>query len=174
MKITFLYMDIFAYSDNCELTLIYTWGSVTSREFVELDGLTRHCGSISKPWSIVSNSNIMNVRFISRTTAGRAGFLAIWTATNEPPTYPPSASTGCSSCSFPFTYADTLFDTCTSINGDQPSCFPGPPVDEGLHDIPTFYYCSDSDSTCPSSSPLTLITSPDYPASYPINAEQVK
>ena len=157
-------MDIFAYSDNCELTLIYTWGSVTSREFVELDGLTRHCGSIFKPWSIVSNSNVMNVRFVSYQNRFLTGFLAIWTATNEPPTYPPSGSTGCSGCVFPFTYANRLFDTCTSIDGDQPWCYAGPPVDEGVHVIPTwYYYCSDSDLTCPSDLPQ-MTTHPDNEA----------
>ena len=156
-------MDIYAYPNNCEYA--DSFGD-TYREFVELDGLTKHCGSIFKPWSIVSTSNIMNVRFMSNTTAGLTGFVATWTATNEPPTYPPAGSTGCSGCSFPFTYGNRLFDTCTTIDGDpRPWCFAGPPVDEGVHVIPTsyYYYCSDSDSTCPSDLPQ-MTTHPDNEA----------
>lgn len=62
---------------------------------------------------------------------------------------------------------------------DEPWCTSDeglpPPVDEGSHIIPKVKItCSDSDSSCPSSPPQTLITSPDYPQYYPNDADEVK
>ena len=133
---------------------------------MELDNFSKHCGYISQPWSIISNSNTLNVTLVSSDRYSRShgiGFIAIWSATSEPPTYPPEYSTGCSGCRFPFTYNNFVFDTCTSIYGTQPLCLAGPPVNEGFHVIePRWYYCSDSDSTCPSTP--QMISHPDNEA----------
>ena len=45
---------------------------------------------------------------------GLPGFLAVWTATTEPPTYS-TTPTGCDSCTFPFVFGETTFDTCISV-----------------------------------------------------------
>ena len=144
---------------------------------MELDNSSKHCGSISQPWSIISNTNTLNLTFKSNSGGTRAGFLAAWTATGELPTYP--MLTGCDSCIFPFTWGDGTFDSCISVQDvdTQPWCSPGPlspPTEEGTHILPyPKISCSDNDSSCPSSPPQMLITSPDYPQSYPDNANQV-
>ena len=110
----------------------------------------------------MSNSNIMNVTFRTDGVDGsETGFLAVWTATTEPETYP--TFDGCGSCSFPFSFNGRLFDTCTSIDGDQPWCsldvpppIDLPPVDEGNHIITIKSYCSDSDSTCPQTPQMSV------------------
>ena len=43
----------------------------------------------------------------------RTGFLAVWSTTSEPPTYP--TPTGCESCTFPFTFGVGSFDTCIIV-----------------------------------------------------------
>ena len=97
-----------------------------------------------------------------------SGFVAIWTATSEPPTYP--LPNGCDSCNFPFTFADTTFDTCISVQDvdTQPWCPYDytPPANEGSHPPPKIT-CFESDSSCPSIPPLMVITS------YPENSNQV-
>ena len=147
---------------------------------MEMDNFSKHCGSISQPWSIISNTNTLTVRFRSDGSGRRTGFVAVWTESSEPPTYP--TPTGCDNCDFPFVFGDVTFDTCISVldvdtqswclNSDPPSYTP--PTDEGTHIFPPKISCSDSDSSCPSSPPQTIITSPGYPASYPDNADQVK
>ena len=111
---------------------------------------SRHCGPISKPWSIVTETNFITIRFSSDNFGQFTGFLAIWSATTAPPTYPPS--TGCGDCIFPSVSFGRIFDTCTSIDGDQPWCQANAPapVDEGAHLINVKSYCSDTDSSCPS------------------------
>ena len=148
---------------------------------MELDNFSKHCGTISQPWSIISNTNTLTVRFRSNGSGRRTGFVAVWTASSEPPTYPPPL-TGCDNCDFPFPYLGATFDTCTSVQDvdTQPWCLNSdppnytPPADEGTHIFPPKITCSGSDSSCPSSPSQTVITSPDYPASYPNNAYQVK
>ena len=78
-------------------------------------------------------------------------------------------------------FGDVTFDTCISVLDvdTQPWCsYPtnyAPPTDEGTHIFPPVKIsCSDSDSSCPSSPPQTVISSPDYPLNYPNNADQVK
>ena len=145
--------------------------------------ISRHCGRVDQPWSIISTTNIINMRFRSDYSVRLAGFLAVWSATNEPPTY--STPSGCDNCVFPFNYGNTTFDTCISVEDvdDQPWCSPSesynnaPPVNEGTHLVPSIsskVFCLNSDSSCPSSPAKELITSPEYPQSYPNNDDQVK
>merc|ERR1719282_2319217 len=86
---------------------------------------SRHCGQTTKPWSIITNSNFITIRFSSSYRNPYTGFLAIWSPTTAPPTYP--SSIGCEDCTFPFVSNDRVFDTCTSIDGDQPWCQVNPP-----------------------------------------------
>ena len=111
------------------------------------------------------------------------GFLAIWTATTEPATYPSVMSTGCGDCSMPFVFGEISFDTCISIEDvvdNQPWCqsaiAPVPPANEGTHVLPPppKIFCSDSDSSCPSSPYKKLVASPNFPFNYPNDAEEVK
>ena len=144
---------------------------------MELDNFSKHCGTISQPWSIISNTNTLTVRFRSNGSGRQTGFLAVWTPSTEPPTYPPTP-TGCYSCTFPFVFLDKSFDTCISIQDEdtQPWCsfsLLSPPANEGTHILPYKIPCSDSDSSCPSTPPQILITSPNYPQFYPNNADQV-
>ena len=169
IRLTFLHFDI---EDHSEC----------SSDWLEIDSggrISKHCGRIRKPWIFISNSNIMVIRLISDNIVRRSGFLAIWTTTSEPPTYPTSPK--CDSCVFPFHYGDETFDTCISILGvdDQPWCTSDsglpPPVDEGTHIFPTLRItCSDDDSSCPSTPPQFLLISPEYPQYYPNNADMVR
>ena len=130
----------------------------------------KYCGEIPTPFTIITNTNNVNLRFTSDGSVTPTGFLAVWTASTEPPPTP----TGCDSCIFPFVFGETTFDTCISVQDvdTQPWCSYDiiPPV----INTPSKITCSDSDSSCPSSPPQTVITSPNYPESYPTNADQVK
>ena len=162
INITFLHFDL-EEEANC------------GYDFVELDNFSKHCGSISQPWSIISNTNTLTVTFRSNGVGRQTGFVAVWTASSEPPTYPPTP-TGCDSCTFPFVFGSGSFDTCISVLDEdtQPWCSTFLST-EGTHiPPPPKISCSDSDSSCPSSPSKTVITSPDYPASYPNNADEVK
>ena len=114
--------------------------------------ISRHCGQTSQPWTIITNSNTLTVKFRSDDWILDSGFVAVWTRTSEPPTF--SKLTGCDSCTFPFVFNDRIFDTCTSIDGAQPWCLlpdqPPAPTDQGTHLITLKSYCSDTDSSCPS------------------------
>ena len=88
------------------------WENMDCRwDYVEI-GNSRHCGKITKPWSIITNTTIINLRFRSAfahyftTFESYNGFVAIWTATTEPATFQASGN-----CEFPFTYLDQTFDT---------------------------------------------------------------
>ena len=140
---------------------------------------SRHCGQTTKPWSIIIDTNFITIRFFSNNVYTFPGFLATWSATTASPTYPPF--NGCDSCTFPFVFGETTYDTCISEQDldTQPWCSSGPlspPTNLGTHILPppSKISCSDSDSSCPSSPPQTVITSPDYPLNYPNNADQVK
>ena len=113
-------------------------------------------------------------------TGTSTGFLAIWTATSEPPTYP--TPIGCDSCTFPFKFGDTAFDTCISVDDVdiQPWCssleLPNytPPSSDGTHTFSSpKISCFDSDSSCPSTPTQILITSPNYPQQYPLYFDKV-
>ena len=128
--------------------------SSCSRDWLELNEdnfISRHCGQTSQPWTIISNTNTLNVTFVSDYVGTRTGFLAVWSATTEPPTYP--TPTGCEDCTFPFVVNGRIFATCTSIDGDQPWCpladSPAAPINQGTHLITVKSYCSDTDSSCP-------------------------
>ena len=137
---------------------------------------SRHCGQTTKPWNIITNTNSITLRFLSDKGFVRTGFLAVWSPATATPSF-----TGCDSCKFPFVFGDGTFDTCISVQDVdiQPWCSSGPllpPTDEGTHlftPMITKISCSDSDSSCPSSPPQMLITSPDYPLIYPDNADKV-
>ena len=121
---------------------------------------SKHCGRTDQPWTIISNSNTLDIRFRAYYNYGYPGFLAFWSATSEPPTYPTTMTNGCQSCSFPFVLDGRLFDTCTSIDGDQPWCpsvsdQPAAPTYEGTHVIIIKSYCSGSDSSCPLIPPMS-------------------
>ena len=133
----------------------------------------KFCGEILTPFTIITNSNTVNVMFKTDSSETFGGFLAVWTPTNEvattteaPVTNPPL--TGCNICSFPFTFGVTIFDTCISVQDVdvQPWCSNSV---NNASKIP----CSDSDSSCPSTPPQMLFTSPNYPENYPNNADQV-
>ena len=110
---------------------------------------SRHCGETTKPWSIIIESHQITIKFSSNNVRLRpyTGFLAIWSPTTAPPMYP--SSTGCGQCNFPFLLNDRIFDTCTSIDGDQPWCRANVPahVDQGTHIVK--HFCPDTDSLCP-------------------------
>ena len=138
---------------------------------------SRHCGETTEPWSIITESHLITVIFSSNYAKPFPGFLAIWSATTAPPTYP--TSTGCESCTFPFVFGDGTFDTCINVENvdTQPWCLDNrpPPTDEGIHIIYSpKIFCFDSDSSCPSTPPQAVITSPEYPLNYPNNVDQVK
>ena len=133
----------------------------------------KYCGEIgtsseiSTPFSIITNTNNVNLRFYSIGGVTRTGFLAIWS-----PYDLDEIPTGCNNCDFPFTFGDATFDTCISVLGvdTQSWCSLTPPV---IND-PLKISCSDSDSSCPSSPPQTVITSPNYPLNYPNSFDQVE
>ena len=138
---------------------------------MEIEG-EKYCGEkgtsseIPTPFSIITNTNDVNLRFHSDGSETRTGFLAIWSQYDIP--------TGCNNCDFPFTFGDTTFDTCISVLDEdtQPWCqmsLPGPSIVNTVK-----ISCSDSDSSCPSTPSQTVITTPNYPAPYPNNADQVK
>ena len=164
IKITFLHFNV----EEC---------SSCSCDWVELKSdiyISKHCGQTSKPWTIITNINTITVTFISDGQYTQTGFALVWTATIEPPTYP---STGCDSCTFPFVLAGVTFDTCVSVQDvdTQPWCSYNISIpEEGTHIFPYKITCSDSDSSCPSSPPQTVISSPRYPLDYPANVDQVK
>ena len=139
INITFLYFDI----EDEELCQ-WDWVELISDKYN-----FRHCGQTTKPWSIIIDTNSVTLRFSSDFIYVHTGFLAIWSPTTAPPMYP--SSTGCGQCNFPFVLNDRIFDTCTSIDGDQPWCQASIPahVDQGNHLINVKSYCPDTDSTCP-------------------------
>ena len=160
INITFLHFDI-EHDGTC------------SKDWVEIEG-EKYCGEkgtsseIQTPFSIITNTNSVNLRFISSSYDTLTGFLAIWSQYETP--------TGCNNCDFPFMFGEATFDTCISEKenlDDQPWCSYNiiPPV---INIPPPKISCSDSDSSCPSTPPQTLITSPNYPLSYPNNADEVK
>ena len=113
-------------------------------DFLMIDSSSAHCGKTTKMWSMISSSNMMTVRFQSNEILTKKGFLAVWKTLEEPPVI------DCGNCVFPFVFRFRLFDTCTSIDGDQPWCLPGPPVDEGTHMFSedSKIYCSINDPLC--------------------------
>ena len=159
MNITFLHFDV-----ECEY----------ESDWLYIDNFSKHCGKISKPWSFISNNHTINLTFMANSYGESIGFLAVWSPTTEPPTYP---SIGCDNCDFPFKFGDSTFNTCISVLDvdTQPWCSYDliPPSSEGIHKFSLKITCSDSDSSCPNSAPQMLITSPDYLDSYPNNADQV-
>ena len=140
INITFLYFELHEVSISCRAD----WVELSSDNYK-----SRHCGQTTKPWSIITETNSITIRFSSNDKEQYTGFLAIWSPTTAPPTYP--SSTGCESCTFPFVFNDRIFDTCTSIEGDQPWCQANAPapVDQGNHLIDLKSYCSGADSSCP-------------------------
>ena len=68
---------------------------------------TRYSGEISTPFTIITNTNDVNMRFRSDGSETRTGFLAIWSATTEPPTTRtrfvncwPHSAIDCSQCPY--------------------------------------------------------------------------
>ena len=124
------------------------------KDYVEVDYSTVHCGHIKQHWSIISRSNIMNVRFSSDGEDNYPGFLAFWSPTTEPPSFKFTFGFGCENCIFPFIYEGRRYHSCTNIDGYKKHwCVNGiiPPTEEGLHvslAAPTKVPCSDTDSSC--------------------------
>ena len=144
------------------------------------DGIysSKHCGHIDQPWNYISNSNNLIVRFKSNDNGKYGGFIAIWSTTTDPPTYPSPTSAGCGNCNFPFVFGDAMFDTCISIADvdNQPWCgyFVPPILNEGTHIIlSSKVSCTESDLNCPSTPPKMLVTSPNYPLDYPNDVDKV-
>ena len=164
INITFLHFDI--EYDVC------------SKDWLEIEG-KKYCGEkgtsseIQTPFSIITNTNSVNLRFISSshdthsTDKTRTGFLAIWSE------YDLDTPTGCNNCDFPFMFGNTTFDTCISVQSvdDQPWCSVTPPI---INIDGNKISCSDSDSSCPNTPSQTVIISPNYPLNYPLDADQVK
>ena len=160
INITFLLFDI----DK-------SFSTGTCNDWLQIED-EKYCGEkgtsteISTPFTIITNSNSVDVTFRSNDYDGsEAGFLAIWSQYNIP--------TGCNNCDFPFTFGDTTFETCISVQDvdTQPWCSYN--ITTPVINTPPKISCSDSDSSCPSSPPQTLITSPNYPLSYPNYVDQV-
>ena len=155
-------------ADSCRWDLV---------ELISDNYKSRHCGEITKPLNIITESHLITIRFSSNGAGSLNGFLAIWSPTTAPPTYP--QSTGCESCTFPFVFGGGTFDTCISVEDvdTQPWCSYNitPPTNEGIHFI-SFpkISCFDTDSSCPSTPPQMLVSSPNYPLPYPNNADEVK
>ena len=136
---------------------------------IENERLKTYSGYQNTPFTIITNTNNVDVTFSSDNKYALTGFLAIWSQYN--------ISTECNNCDFPFTFGDTTFKTCVSVQNvdTQPWC----PYNIGAISPPIINYpvkipCFVSDSSCPSSPTQMLITSPDYPLNYPNNADQVK
>ena len=140
---------------------------------MEIEGV-KYCGEIgtlwekSTPFSVITSTNEVDLILRTNTIYTRTGFLAIWSP------YEIDIPTGCNNCDFPFTFGAATFDTCISVLGvdTQPWCQYNniPPEVPPLVKIS----CSGSDSSCPSSPPQTVITSPNFPIYYPHNADEVK
>ena len=172
IKITFLPFEIYTfYQEFCQ----YDW--------VELDNFSKHCGNfgIYDHLSIISNTNILTVGF-RRVFSDYGAFTAVWEATTEPPTYP--VPTGCNNCVFPFQFGSTTFDTCIRVEGtdEQPWCalhnppYFAPPTSYSTHEFnnEVRVSCSESDSSCPSLTSQNLISSPNYPQTYPTSYDKVR
>ena len=154
IKITFLHFDIEDF---------YQCGW----DYVEIDN-KKYCGRRPYPWSIISNSSTVNITFQADWfDALNTGFLAVWTP------YDVSTDYGCSRCTFPFVFGNATFDTCISVHDvdTQPWCLYSD--FSTIVDDSTKVPCSDSDSSCPSTPPQMIITSPNYPLQYPNNVDQV-
>ena len=173
IRITFLNFDIHTFDFECDFCdCDFDWLEI---ENVKYCGEMGTSSEIPTPFTIITNSNSVNVRFRSDNfDNGLPGFLAIWSSSQY------NIPTGCNNCDFPFKFGDTTFDTCIIVQDVDtlPWCSPGvlsPPINEGIHILPLIKVtCSDSDSSCPSSPSQTVISSPDYPLNYPNNADQVK
>ena len=159
MNITFLHFNI-EYESTCDF------------DWIEIEG-EKYCGEIgtsteiSTPFTIITDSYSVDITFSSDGRGTHTGFLAIWSQYNIP--------IGCNNCDFPFTFGDTVFETCISVQDvdTQPWCsynITTPIITDYPYPKIT---CTESDSSCPSSPSQTVITSPDYPALYPNNADEV-
>ena len=158
MNITFLHFNI-EYESTCDF------------DWIEIEG-EKYCGEIgtsteiSTPFTIITDSYSVDITFSSDGRGTHTGFLAIWSQYNIP--------IGCYNCDFPFTFGDITFETCITVMDvdTQPWCSYDikPPV----INTPVKINCSDSDSSCPSTPPQTVITSPDYPLNYPNFVDKVK
>ena len=98
--------------------------------------------------------------------SNKPGFLAVWS--------PFDVSNGCNSCDFPFKFGDFTFNSCVIVEGvdSQPWCSyetTATVIDDSLNKV----ICSDNDSSCPSTPPQMLITSPEYPKNYPETEDRV-
>ena len=146
INITFLYFEMAAVSCRAD------WVELISDNYK-----SRHCGETTEPWSIITESHLI-IRFSSNEVASLTGFLALWSPTTAPPTY--QATVGCGNCIFPFVFNGRMFDTCTSIDGDQPWCQAdlASPINEGTHLINMKSYCPDTDASCPSTPQMSTHT----------------
>ena len=94
-------------------------------------------------------------------------------ATTCPP--PPSTTPpGCNNCEFPFKFGDATFDTCISVQDVDTQSWCSYSIEPPVMNTPIKIPCSESDSTCPSTPPQTIVTSQNYPLDYPNNADEVK
>ena len=46
----------------------------------------RYCGELQTPFTVITSTDFVTLRFISDNIVTRTGFLAVWTPTTEPPT----------------------------------------------------------------------------------------
>ena len=56
---------------------------------------TRYCGDRSTPFTIITTTNNVDIRFVSDGSVTSTGFLVIWSATTEPPGTIPPESVSC-------------------------------------------------------------------------------
>ena len=116
---------------------------------MEIDDRTKHSGRIVKQWSIIGTTNKMKLRFSSDYIGIKKGFIAVWSPTDKPPSYPLTNTESCEHCVFPFVHEGKTFTTCTSYKDTKPWCQRKLPVDEGIHILPSpRIYCEESDTSC--------------------------
>ena len=79
INVTFLHFDIELYEQ-------YYDGTACSCDWLEIEG-EKYCEEIPTPFTTITNTNNVDIKLISDYyDAGNRGYLAIWSATTEPPT----------------------------------------------------------------------------------------
>ena len=78
IQIFFLQFEIGLYEEDCD-------SSACECDWLEIEG-EQFCGE-KQPFIMVTNTNTVDIRFISNDfDASNLGFMAIWSATTDPPT----------------------------------------------------------------------------------------
>ena len=75
-----------------------------SNDALWINSNSAHCGTISKTWSIISDTNVMNLRFTLSPIITRKGFIAVWKAIEQE-----EIVKDCGNCTFPLFVLYTTF-----------------------------------------------------------------